>query len=167
MSAGAVAADDTYLRYVRPSHRWLLLGAGAVMVLLAAVALARDLRGVRVSGGHDHPAAERHAPWLLPLPVLVIALVAPPALGADSVVRAGSCGAVHRDADVFGPLSPGDAPEVAVGEFLQISCCATQPHPARRRRRPGCAASSRTPGYASAGWSSRGAARLRSTTCRR
>lgn len=117
-----IAADDTYLRYVRPSHRWLLLAAGAVMVVLAAIALVRDLRGSRVGeghDGHDHPAAERHAPWLLLLPVLVIALVAPPALGADSVVRAGTSGAVLRDADVFAPLPPGAAPDLAVGEFVQ------------------------------------------------
>jgi uncharacterized repeat protein (TIGR03943 family) len=116
-----IAADDTYLRYVRPSHRWLLLGAGAVMVTLAVVALARDLRGTRVGDGpdHDHPAAERHAPWLLLLPVLVIALVAPPALGADAVVRAGPSGIAVGAADVFPPLPPGDAPELPVGEFVQ------------------------------------------------
>jgi uncharacterized repeat protein (TIGR03943 family) len=114
-----IAADDTYLRYVRPSHRWLLVGAGAVMVVLAAVALVRDLRGAHVGAAHDHTTAERHAPWLLLLPVLVIALVAPPALGADSVVRAGTSGAVLRDSDVFGPLPPGDAPELPVGEFVQ------------------------------------------------
>ncbi len=37
-----IAADDTYLRYVRPSHRWLLLAAGAVIVVLAVVGLVRD-----------------------------------------------------------------------------------------------------------------------------
>lgn len=114
-----IAADDTFLRYVRPSHRWLLLAAGAVMVLLAAVALVRDLRGAHVGDHHDHPAAERHAPWLLLLPVLVIALVAPPALGADSVTRIGNSTAVLRDADVFTPLPPAAAPDLAVMEFVQ------------------------------------------------
>ena len=114
-----IAADDTFLRYVRPSHRWLLLAAGAVMVLLAAIALVRDLRGVRHGDRHDHSAAERHAPWLLLLPVLVIALVAPPALGADSVTRVGDSTAVLKDADVFTPLPPGDAPDLPVMEFVQ------------------------------------------------
>lgn len=113
-----IAADDTFLRYVRPSHRWMLLAAGAVMVLLTVIALVRDLRGARVGDHHDHPAAE-HAPWLLLLPVLVIALVAPPALGADSVTRVSNSTAVLRDADVFTPLPPGAAPDLPVMEFVQ------------------------------------------------
>lgn len=112
-----IAVDDTFLRYVRPSHRWLLLAAGAVMVALAAIALLRDRRGARV--GDHHSAAERHAPWLLLLPVLLIALVAPPALGADSVTRVGNSSAVLRDTDVFTPLPPDDAPDVPVMEFVQ------------------------------------------------
>ncbi|MGH3565491.1 MAG: TIGR03943 family putative permease subunit [Pseudonocardia sp.] len=114
-----IAADDTYLRYVRPSHRWLLLAAGAVIVGLAVVALVRDLRSPPGPAPHDHTSAERHIPWLLLAPVLVIALVAPPALGADAVSRAGTRNAVVDDADVFAPLPPGPAPELAVAEFVQ------------------------------------------------
>lgn len=121
-----IAADDTYLRYVRPSHRWLLIAAGVVIVTLAVVALVRDLRdrGPESDGhaltdcGHgDQGAAERHVPWLLLAPVLVIALVAPPALGADSVTRAGARNAVVRDGDVFPPLAPNA--ELTVAEFVQ------------------------------------------------
>jgi uncharacterized repeat protein (TIGR03943 family) len=111
-----IAADGTFLRYVRPGHRWLLVGAGAVMVVLAAVALVRDLRGAR-SAAHEHAGVERHAPWLLLLPVLVVALVAPPALGADAVARAGARNAVVA-ADLPA-LPPGEAPELAVAEFVQ------------------------------------------------
>lgn len=113
-----IAADDTFLRYVRPGHRWLLIGAGAVMVALAGIGLIRDARG-RTVRPHDHPGAERHAPWLLLLPVLVIALVAPPALGSDAVIRAGQSNAVVRDADVFPALPAGLAPELGLGEFVQ------------------------------------------------
>lgn len=112
-----IAADDTYLRYVRPAHRWLLLAAGAAMVTLAAVALVRDLRGARVRA-HDHSAVERHVPWLLLAPVLVIALVAPPALGADAVGRSRPGNSTLRAADVFAPLPPG-TPELPVAEFVQ------------------------------------------------
>ncbi|MCO1660587.1 TIGR03943 family putative permease subunit [Pseudonocardia humida] len=88
-----IAADDTYLRYVRPGHRWLLIGAGAVMVVLAAVAVLRDVRSSPDAHGHGdghaHGAVERHVPWLLLAPVLVLALVAPPALGADAVAQGG------------------------------------------------------------------------------
>jgi uncharacterized repeat protein (TIGR03943 family) len=119
-----ISADDTYLRYVRPSHRWLLLAAGSVIVVLAVVALVRDRAPARTmvsheEGAHEHAGVERHVPWLLLAPVLVIALVAPPALGADAVSRSGSRNTVLQDADVFGPLPPGDAPELTVGEFVQ------------------------------------------------
>jgi uncharacterized repeat protein (TIGR03943 family) len=106
-----IAADDTYLRYVRPSHRWLLLAAGALIVALAIVGMVRARAG---APAHEHG----HAPWLLLAPVLVIALVAPPALGADAVGRAGTANAV-QDADVFGPLPPGDPAELSVAEFVQ------------------------------------------------
>ncbi|HVL84594.1 MAG TPA: TIGR03943 family protein [Pseudonocardia sp.] len=114
-----IAADGTYLRYVRPDHRWLLITAGVAMVVLAVVGIVADRRGDghRDHGEHDHGGAERRAPWLLLAPVLVLALVAPPALGADAVAR--SPGAVVRDADVFAPLPPGDAPALPVAEFVQ------------------------------------------------
>jgi uncharacterized repeat protein (TIGR03943 family) len=108
-----IAADDTYLRYVRPSHRWLLLAAGAVIVVLALVGLMRDRAG---PPAHEHGG---HAPWLLLAPVLVIALVTPPALGADAVGRAGAANAVVRESDVFGPLPAGDPAELSVAEFVQ------------------------------------------------
>ena len=38
-------------------------------------------------GGHGHDHDKSKAPWLLLLPVLVLLLVAPPALGADAVAR--------------------------------------------------------------------------------
>lgn len=112
-----IAADDTFLRYVRPGHRWLLIGAGAVTVALAVIGLVRDARR-QPARPPDHPGVERHAPWLLLLPVLVIALVAPPALGADAVVRAGASNAAVRDADVFPPLPDGTA-VMPLAEFVQ------------------------------------------------
>lgn len=111
-----IAADSTYLRYVRPSHRWLLLAAGLVMVVLAVVALWHD-RSSREEHvhGHEH-GADRHVPWLLVVPVLAIALVAPPALGADAVVRAGSANAAVTAGDVFGPLPSGA--ELTIAELV-------------------------------------------------
>lgn len=113
-----IAADDTHLRYVRPSHRWLLLAAGAVMVVLAVVALVRDRTGA-APAHHEHGGGERHVPWLLLAPVLVIALVTPPALGADAVARAGARNAAVQESDVFGPLPPGDPVELTVAEFVE------------------------------------------------
>lgn len=110
-----IGVDGTYLRYVRPSHLVLLLAAGAVMVVLAGLALWRDR--TRPADGHAHGAVDRHAPWLLALPVLAVALVAPPALGADAVARAGTQNTV-RAADVFAPLPAGPA-ELTLAELAQ------------------------------------------------
>jgi hypothetical protein len=110
-----IAIDDTYLRYVHPSHGWLLLAAGAVIAVLAVTGLLSDRAGT--SPGHRHGPAERYAPWLLLAPVLVIALVAPPALGADAVSRAGARIPVVQESDVFAP--PGGPVELSVAEFVQ------------------------------------------------
>jgi uncharacterized repeat protein (TIGR03943 family) len=115
-----IAIDDTYLRYVRPSHRWLLLAAGAVIVVLAVVALVRDRTAAHEhSASHEHSGAERHVPWMLLAPVLVIALVAPPALGADAVTRAGARNAVVQSSDAFPPLPPGGPAELTVADFVE------------------------------------------------
>lgn len=120
-----VCTDDSVLRYVRPGHRWLLVAAGAVTVGLAVVGAVRDLRarnrrdrhgaddGHDPDDGHDH--GRSHAPWLLLLPVLVIVLVAPPALGADAVNRAS--GGTVRSGDLYPPL-PGGTLVLGLGEVV-------------------------------------------------
>jgi uncharacterized repeat protein (TIGR03943 family) len=110
-----IAADDTFLRYVRPGHRPLLVAAGAVMVVLAGVGVVRDLRG-RAPAAHQHGGAERFAPWLLILPVLAMAVVAPPALGADAVTRAGQ---VDAAAITLLPLASDPVVELGMAEFVQ------------------------------------------------
>jgi uncharacterized repeat protein (TIGR03943 family) len=82
-----ISFTGTYLRYVKPSHQWLLITGGLVMVLLAAVSIVRELRGSRDLDEHGHSHSARSA-WLLVLPVLAVFLVGPPSLGADSVARA-------------------------------------------------------------------------------
>lgn len=111
-----IALNGTFVRYVKPSHQWLLVAAGAVILVLAATALARDLHGHAV--GHDHEHTVARSPWLLLLPVLAIFLVAPPALGSDAVNRASDRNAVAEPARHFPPLPPGDAPALKLGEFV-------------------------------------------------
>lgn len=110
-----ISTNDLYLRYVLPSHRWLLLAGGGVIIALAVSALVQDHRRRHDHDGHHgEPLA-----WLLLLPVLVIALVVPPALGADSVARAGYGNAAVPAAAVFPPLPAGAAPEIGLGEVVQ------------------------------------------------
>ncbi|MFI9380154.1 TIGR03943 family putative permease subunit [Kutzneria sp. NPDC052558] len=150
-----IALNGTYLNYVKPALQpWLIL-SGAIMVLLAGVAIVTDILKARRASAPSTPvssdpvavpsasdtavsavstaaadadpasnpaAATAHAPdrelalahaggsdphshshddghghshgaarsaWMLLMPVLAIFLIAPPALGADSVNRAG------------------------------------------------------------------------------
>lgn len=114
-----IALDDTYLRYVRPAQHWPLIAAGAVMVVLAMTAAIRDrVAAAHRPGGHDHGRTVAHVPWLLVLPVLVISLVPPPALGADAVARAQPVQAASAPLEAD-PLPPGPAPEIGIGDFVK------------------------------------------------
>ena len=117
-----ISFTGTYLRYVKPSHKWLLIAGGAVMILLAAVSIIREIRGARIRGdGHDHAHSARSA-WLLVLPVLAVFLVGPPPLGADSVERAsGNVSAKPstegEGSELFPPLPPGDPIALQLSDF--------------------------------------------------
>ncbi|HEV2870085.1 MAG TPA: TIGR03943 family protein, partial [Actinomycetota bacterium] len=76
---------DAALAYVRGALRPPLVASGVVLLGLALVALrGRDPGGY----GHDHGAPR--SGWLLALPVLVLLLVAPPALGSFAASRQGA-----------------------------------------------------------------------------
>jgi uncharacterized repeat protein (TIGR03943 family) len=108
-----ISFTGVYLRYVRPQHQWLLIVAGIVLLALAAVSIVREIRahgnigqGI-VDHGHDHPA---RGAWLLVLPVFAVFLIAPPALGADTVQRAADAPprltATAQDGTVLYPALP-------------------------------------------------------------
>ena len=75
-----LAVSGTYLRYVKPGMRWMLLAAGLILITLAiADVFARNRQA------HDHGLPR--AAWLLLLPVFALLVVDPPALGADAAQR--------------------------------------------------------------------------------
>ena len=79
------AFSNTYVNYVKPGFRPLLLGAGVVLVILALVSLVRQWRGQGGGQGDGHDHGDDHGPrvaWLLAVPVFTIVLIAPPALGS-------------------------------------------------------------------------------------
>lgn len=85
-----LAISNTYLRYVKPGMRWMLLAAGLILILLAVADVLAD---TRKKEGHDH-ADDGHghhglprAAWLLLIPVFALLVVDPPALGADAAQR--------------------------------------------------------------------------------
>ncbi|WP_199435107.1 TIGR03943 family putative permease subunit [Qaidamihabitans albus] len=118
-----IALNGDYLRYVKPSQQPWVIAGGAAMVLLGGIAVVRDVLAARraepagVPGDdcHDHPA---RSAWLLMVPVLAVFLVAPPALGADSVARnEARAPEVTRGAS-FPPLPPGEVVPLAVSQFV-------------------------------------------------
>ncbi|MEB3367890.1 TIGR03943 family putative permease subunit [Saccharopolyspora mangrovi] len=111
-----ISLTGGYLRYVKPSLQPWLVVAGAVMILLAGFAIVRDIRAGHAVDQHEHGT---RSPWMLLLPVFAIFLVAPPALGSDSVTRdrAASAPAAPSQAK-FPPLPAGEAPVLSMSEFL-------------------------------------------------
>lgn len=117
-----ITVDGTYLRYVKPSVAPFVLTAGILMIAIAAVAIIRDVVADRPieHDGHQHTARPA---WLLLVPVLTIFLVAPPALGADTVLRAGNrAPAVAQEgASAFPPLPNAAVVPIAMSEFITRS----------------------------------------------
>ncbi|MER6358998.1 TIGR03943 family protein [Streptomyces sp. NPDC001634] len=104
---------NLYLRYVKAGLQPLLLAAGAVLIVAAGATVWYELRESRAArkhqdgsgpldehaqpGGHDghgdehgHGHRETRISWLLVLPLFALILVAPPALGSYSALRAGT-----------------------------------------------------------------------------
>lgn len=75
-----LATSGTYLRYVKPGMRWMLLAAGVVLIALAVTDVV-----VRSRQSHDHGLPR--AAWLLLVPIFALLVVDPPALGADAAQR--------------------------------------------------------------------------------
>jgi uncharacterized repeat protein (TIGR03943 family) len=82
-----LAISNTYLRYVKPGMRWMLLAAGIILILLAVADVLADTRGKEhADDGHNHHGLPRAA-WLMLIPVFALLVVDPPALGADAAQR--------------------------------------------------------------------------------
>ena len=120
-----ITINGDYLRYVKPAQQPWIIAGGAVMVALGAVAIVRDLLAARAAAveagdvhAHDH---NTRSAWLLMVPVLAVFLVAPPALGADSVTRTEARApqsASASNAAAFPPLPVGDVVPLEVNEFV-------------------------------------------------
>jgi uncharacterized repeat protein (TIGR03943 family) len=114
-----LGVNGDFLRYVKPAQQpWVIIG-GAVIALLGVVAIVHDLlahkRKRQLRTGHHHPA---RSAWLLLAPVLTVFLIAPPALGADSVSRIPPrAPAVHASTG-FSPLPPGAVVPLSLSEFV-------------------------------------------------
>jgi uncharacterized repeat protein (TIGR03943 family) len=82
-----LATSNTYLRYVKPGMRWMLLAAGLILIALAVADVLADTRKKPdADDGHGHHGLPRAA-WLLLIPIFALLVVDPPALGADAAQR--------------------------------------------------------------------------------
>ncbi|MGW3357991.1 TIGR03943 family putative permease subunit [Streptomyces bungoensis] len=87
-----------YLRYVKAGLQPLLLASGVVLVAAAAATAWYERRAAKAAkaaepataGAEAHSHPEPRISWLLLLPLLSLILVAPPALGSYSALRAGT-----------------------------------------------------------------------------
>jgi uncharacterized repeat protein (TIGR03943 family) len=112
---------DMYLRYVKAGLQPLLIAAGATMILLALLAIARDIKaGAKEPEPHDgHEHKSSRSPWMLLLPVLAVFLISPPALGADTVNRSDRNAAQEsKSVNGFAALPEGEVIPLSLGEFV-------------------------------------------------
>jgi hypothetical protein len=109
-----VTVTGAYTRYVKPAMLpWLGASAG-VLIALALIAIARDIRGGQAHehGGHSH---RNGIVWLLAVPVVLLIFVVPPALSARATTPATVSVSNSRS---FPPLPAGRAPTVPLPEVL-------------------------------------------------
>jgi len=130
LAVGAMALflsfSDLTLSYVRAGLRPLLGVAGAVLLALGLLTVlqgqGRRDRETAGGGEHGHDHAGGPGPrvaWLLVLPVLVLLLVEPPALGSFAASRQSSLTLAGGDGN-FPPLARpvGGAVPVGLSEFV-------------------------------------------------
>jgi uncharacterized repeat protein (TIGR03943 family) len=119
-----ITLNDTYLRYVKPGLYPYLIASGVTLLLLALVAITRDIRKgwAAADSDHHHPGRPQ---WLLLAPIAALLIVVPPALGATAVqsgttVQAGIGKPAGTDDGKFDfpPLPPGDAPIIRMYDLL-------------------------------------------------
>jgi uncharacterized repeat protein (TIGR03943 family) len=127
-----VGITDLHLRYVKPQMQPLLLASGVVLTALAVVSIVRSLRGrgegVVTASPTDHAAGgvheHAHMPataWLLALPLLVLTVITPPALGAYAAAR-GTSTIDAPSGDVLALPPPVDgAVELSLSDFATRS----------------------------------------------
>jgi uncharacterized repeat protein (TIGR03943 family) len=115
-----LSLSGAYVKYVRAGMGWMLLTAGALLVVLGLIGVVRALG--RPSHGHTHGHDDHghgmRTGWLLLVPVLALLLVTPPALGSFGVDRSAAIN-VSSDGKTFDPLPAGRTVPMSLLEFDQ------------------------------------------------
>ena len=111
-----VTVTGAYTRYVKPGMLPWLIGSAAILIALAILAMASDIRGTVADGpGHHHHGERDGVVWLLVLPIVMLIFIVPPALSAQA---ASPVTVATSSRSPFPPLPPGGAPAVALPQVL-------------------------------------------------
>ncbi len=122
-----ICLTGDYVRYVKPGLLPFLAAAAVALMAIGVVTLWYELMPFRKAGKHSSypPGAKQgtvhqhaHEPgvaWLLLVPVLALALLAPPALGSDAAVHSGT--ALVAPTGDFPPLPEVDPAPLTLMDY--------------------------------------------------
>ena len=105
-----LSVTDMMLAYVKPVMRPFLVASGVVLVVLGVLSVIIDAR----ESNREHGAPR--AAWLLVVPVFLVFVVAPPALGAFTADRAPTA-LPGKGEWTMNPLPDGDPVELALVDY--------------------------------------------------
>lgn len=108
-----LSVTGEYLNYVKPYAFWLVLPAGIILVVTAAVTawMAWRDRGEPGADAHGHDHGRSKVAWLLLAPVVGMLLVAPDALGSYEAERTGTALGAEENRSTY-PELPDDVDPV-------------------------------------------------------
>ena len=113
-----ITITGAYLRYVKPSLQPWLFASAVVLIVLAVVSIARDIRGRQGHDPHQDHGHRSGVLWLLILPIALLGFVVPPPLGPQAQLRT----VTEVSTDVlrrpYPPLPDERAPEISLPELL-------------------------------------------------
>jgi len=123
LATAIITISGVYTRYVKPSLLPWLAAVAVLLIVLALSAIVRDLRrGRDDKTGSDEPTGHAHRRgigWLIAVPVLLLAFVVPPALGAQAAAPIAITLSPNELRQPFPSLPAGRAPEVSLKEVMK------------------------------------------------
>jgi uncharacterized repeat protein (TIGR03943 family) len=123
LATAIITITGVYTRYVKPSLLPWLAAVAVLLIVLALSAIVRDLR----RGRDEHTGSDEHTGhphrraigWLIAVPVLLLAFVVPPALGAQAAAPIAITLSPNELRQPFPSLPAGRAPEVSMKEVMK------------------------------------------------
>ena len=123
LATAIITISGVYTRYVKPSLLPWLAAVAVLLIVLALSAIVRDLRrGRDDKTGSDEPTGHAHRRgigWLIAVPVLLLAFVVPPALGAQAAAPIAITLSPNELRQPFPSLPAARAPEVSLKEVMK------------------------------------------------